>query len=1055
MATKIQHAMPSLGKTSATANGSIPLIETSIELQDMPRHGKTQQVTQPISPTSPSSETMDAISNYTTNNSKPSYIDLFTNGLFLSRILILLITMFCFILSLFYTLGQILSLQLSEFWCPKTTIEEVHANSKAKNLNGGQGNACWRTKLFVVNSKALWSSESYDFEWEFQDKNILKFTGFMVITVILLVLIIIYIYRLVSDTILYRKQKLGKKRIHKRILTKQQISLHKTNKTQKSQCCVFVYKLYETYWKLFHTDSGLWCAKKLLTEIFELFVQTTALLYYNGYQLLSSPNDDEVILAYKSEYIILFATFLSINSMFAGITWLLYVVKPLFCHGFIFEVVVYSTDVVFDIFYTLFPLIVVLRATPNIFIALGSLQTDDQITFWAAFIPLSFLCWSSYSFSRTARNAMTEYYGTQFLSSHLSQRTPNIKSINLKSSSKPANATHIANVSSTLQKSISFVISSDVKKHQIIRKTFLIIICLIFSIYSIVLLSLVISHFNEAIPYCSSVVNELNNVYIPDIIISNSNSTSEKNILSSETRTILDQHPELFLYNYCEFSVYPFQWDNDGNTICECRKFKTDLQVRDFVWDVQSLKKYFNLTLIDIGLNVLLKWKMLERFAWRNSKQIYRKSGIETMPFFNLTKNMFGAKKLRVISIGNSRIGYIDEAISNWKMLVYMQFSENDYLKTVPQSIGKLTELRYLEISNSRTFSYMPDSVCKLSKLRSIDLELSAITKIQHCISDLPNLQSVILSGMVGMDSLPITLFNHPNLNEISAVHSIITVNSLIEYNNFNNFSQFDAAFQYSTDKTYWFEKASFCSNLSLIPINSNFYKFINDTKCCNVECKASNAFGAFTCQSYDYNDGICDDQCKNSKCNFDGGDCVQLCDCDPFNELGNGVCDKHCNTSECLYDGYDCLPLGYDLIECELSFDTYGCNTSWIGDGWCDLNCLNSNACGNDLEDCNGCNNKKGTQCSTIYEIFDVVANSQTNDNMVNEIELQNMWELGVKVGAFDPNIYKNASQVISVGDLNNDKLLDLKELIIVGHDVYGVKLEKALQIDCSKCLK
>ena len=140
----------------------------------------------------------------------------------------------------------------------------------------------------------------------------------------------------------------------------------------------WVKAIRETWNKYFQVDSGLWCAKKLAIEIFEIVVQTVALLYYNGYILLSS--GDEVTLAYQPKYIKLFAIFLSMNCIFACIVWLFYALKPLICHGFVFAVVLYTTDVIFDIFYTLFPLIVVFQATPSILVALASLQTDDQLT---------------------------------------------------------------------------------------------------------------------------------------------------------------------------------------------------------------------------------------------------------------------------------------------------------------------------------------------------------------------------------------------------------------------------------------------------------------------------------------------------------------------------------------------------------------------------------------------------------------------------------------------------------------------------------------------------
>ena len=138
-------------------------------------------------------------------------------------------------------------------------------------------------------------------------------------------------------------------------------------------------RIYKWYRKYFPMDSGLWCIKKLSSEIFEVFLQTTALLYYNGYILFSSSESTEVTLALKPKYIKLFTGFLSCNCICVCITWLFYAFKPMICHGFIFSLVLYTMDVIFDIFYTLFPLMVVSQEAPSFEIALGYLQTDDQL----------------------------------------------------------------------------------------------------------------------------------------------------------------------------------------------------------------------------------------------------------------------------------------------------------------------------------------------------------------------------------------------------------------------------------------------------------------------------------------------------------------------------------------------------------------------------------------------------------------------------------------------------------------------------------------------------
>ena len=118
---------------------------TTITTTPTPVHATQNSNASNIS--TPTGQTTDIIN----NNTQPSYCSLFTNQLFYSRILILLITIFLFVLSLCYTFGQILSLELSDFWCEKRSIQEVRENSILVGNNRGVGNGCWRSKLNTVN----------------------------------------------------------------------------------------------------------------------------------------------------------------------------------------------------------------------------------------------------------------------------------------------------------------------------------------------------------------------------------------------------------------------------------------------------------------------------------------------------------------------------------------------------------------------------------------------------------------------------------------------------------------------------------------------------------------------------------------------------------------------------------------------------------------------------------------------------------------------------------------------------------------------------------------
>ena len=172
----------------------------------------------------------------------------------------------------------------------------------------------------------------------------------------------------------------------------------------------------------------------------------------------------------------------------------------------------------------------------------------------------------------------------------------------------------------------------------------------------------------------------------------------------------------------------------------------------------------------------------------------------------------------------------------------------------------------------------------------------------------------------------------------------------------------------------------------------------------------------------------FCHDRCKNAKCNWDGGDCTQLCDCDPFKELRNDECNLSCSASYCLYDGYDCLHLGYVPIECQNahSLGIHDCNISRIGDGWCDTNCRKATQCGFDRNDCDDGN------CRETKQYGSIVADDYTTDSHIEQIEIDKWWDFGVAFNVFDYVEVANESSVIASRDLDDDGLLHVRETIV-----------------------
>ena len=66
--------------------------------------------------------------------------------------------------------------------------------------------------------------------------------------------------------------------------------------------------------------------------------------------------------------------------------------------------------------------------------------------------------------------------------------------------------------------------------------------------------------------------------------------------------------------------------------------------------------------------------------------------------------------------------------------------------------------------------------------------------------------------------------------------------------------------------------------------------------------------------------------------CQFDGGDCLQLCNFTECNikTMGDGNCDSGCNNTNCDWDGGDCTEGFGNRTVCGDS-----CEVAWVGDGW------------------------------------------------------------------------------------------------------------------------
>ena len=80
-------------------------------------------------------------------------VDLLSDQRFWSRIITLFVTIFLWFLTILYSYAQILQLKLTDYWCDRRTIDEIHQHSLKYNLNYGMvDDRCWMSKEVSVTS---------------------------------------------------------------------------------------------------------------------------------------------------------------------------------------------------------------------------------------------------------------------------------------------------------------------------------------------------------------------------------------------------------------------------------------------------------------------------------------------------------------------------------------------------------------------------------------------------------------------------------------------------------------------------------------------------------------------------------------------------------------------------------------------------------------------------------------------------------------------------------------------------------------------------------------
>ena len=601
----------------------------------------------------------------------------------------------------------------------------------------------------------------------------------------------------------------------------------------------------------------------------------------------------------------------------------------------------------------------------------------------------------------------------------------------------------------SLVTSQNYVIDGANNRKNLVRKIGIILVAILFGLYGIAIITYVQIHFSQSKEFCESVVVDAGNFGI------GANVSNATLVMDDDFERRLEEHPELLLWDYCKYQVYPF---NDYP--CQCRQFETP-EWDEFIWSVEELRKYFNIELAQLLTNILTEWYMLEKLRWEDIDILYAP---ESPPAINITSEMFNTRRMRVISITQTPINYFDPAVSNWELLQYFNFWMNINLYELPDSMRELENLKYFSFGGDFHILKFPNFTCDLPQLETLKMDETGILGLPQCILELSKLRSILMTSNAFMQYFPLEIINSKSIQEFAAPLTAINWQSLLEYNGITNIDEFEKTFDPNPDASYWFDESFLCDDIDNVT-SSKFYQWMIDSKCCETGCDFEEGFvlNSLACKSYEWQNGVCDPECENTFCSWDGGDCTQLCDYEQCDQtrLGNGLCDLPCNNEGCKYDFGDCETVvdgNWTIDGCKLSYQSgyHQCRAEWVGDGWCDSYCQDVSFCGYDENDCDGCENN---QCTVPYKFMEFGGNSITRDDHISTEELCKIWDVAISSGLIDVVInanpeWRNCSLVIPSADYNGDNLANLHEMIIALHGLWNISIAKATQLNCSSCV-
>eukprot|EP01083_Nonionella_stella_P194517 717417_1 len=1038
---------------------------------------------------------------------------------FWTRIVTLVLTMILLTLSTAYCIAQLIDVELNivDLCEPKSRDEiwQIAANlagatdpqlTYETQYGWNSNESCLTTRKIYFNEDNLWYGNHYKHHW--LEEVEAKCIWFGLLAVYCVIILIYTLITLLFDILFVKRNCLHtKSRQFDHHLNHKSKDVSNPNKTEKLyKNCLVIYQKY------LGVDTVGWVIWMFINEMIEIVIQSNALLLYNGYNILDTTHSNAVYTATKPQFIVLFAGFIALNCFGSGFVWLSHGMLPKYCHGLLFKVSLFFVDQFSDLVYSVFPFIVVLGdeyndntvdGRLNIWVLFGQLNINSFLAFIAAFFPLFVLCTKCLQIVQHSRKALHDQYFNEWRyvrdlskqnNTAMAVYQANLQGLDVNAKALDDNQEIYdhkgklqIDIKSTKPQSTNDMVSAK-------RNLLVTITALSYIIYGILILVLVTGYLNQSEAHCH-LIKESN--YFHDI---NGSITMDNVTLSKEEIHLLQQNPELFLYDKCLYKMYPFT--NNEKTKCQCKVLVienwTELKSDKFKTQRKSV---FNLTQQDIMIGMLQTWFMLEKF------RTYEVSDNSWEVQITLDPSMFKAKNMKAFEWRYCNIVLNQHGISNWKQIQYLKFESIKALAFTADDIGQLNHLKQLSLFETgvRQFS---EQICNMTNLEILQFRWNIhleVTSVPHCISNLRSLKQLSIDGEIHLVDVPLSMFGLPQLLELTLFHASVSYDTLIEYNVDTNDSNqindwLDTNFKWNEDTVYWLQRNPICQE-DTNSMHSKIASFLkSDNTKCHDEC--TDYYGEpdiAACLPYRLGDGHCDMKCNTPYCAYDKGDCVQLCfannteytNC-TWDKYTNDVCDAGCDNQYCvgflmtsnfevlnkyfgLYadnehcvkgewaDQYHAFDSRVKSTNCSTSRSVYvewdndkqhkECSMGeWLNDGVCDDACR-TKSCGYDGSDCDQNCSGEEDLCVILYSLWTSFLGT-TQYKFGHDYMCSTAWPIAVSFLEIPQNV--SCMAVMENADYNNDGMTNFREFVIIGIPLVreGMWALKATQVNCSACM-